>query len=139
MQAAKDNAAADRYKLTIDQRTAERMTRQTDYNQIQAQVDDFNRQQAPLVSKRQSLTQQHEKNASNIAKESKGLDKRAQMVQRGQRDASKGVTGQTGKAKSIAQTATALRTYVDLDVDRERIQVLRSLETASESAKPDGK
>jgi hypothetical protein len=137
--AAKDAASANRIKLTVDQRTAERMARQTDYNQLQAQVDDLNRQAAPLTAKRQALTQQHEKNASNIAKEHKGVDKRAQMVQRGQRDAAKNVTGQTGKTKSAAQAATALRTYVDLDVERERTEIMRSLEPATESAKPSDK
>src|SRR5262249_44397420 len=133
--AAKDTVTADRIKLSIDQKNNERMVRQTDYNQLQAQIEDLNRQVAPLTTKRQALMQQHEKSAGDIAKQTNGVERRSQMVQAGQRAASKGATGQTGKAKSTAQTAVAPRTYVDLDVDRERTLVLRSFETANESGK----
>jgi hypothetical protein len=124
---AKDTATADRLKITIDQRTTERTARRGEFGQVQSQVEDLVRQSAPLNNKRQLLMRQHEKTAGNIAKEAKGLDRRAQMVQRGQRDASKNAPGQSGKAKSVAQAATALRTYVDLDVEHERAEILKTI------------
>jgi hypothetical protein len=113
---------------TINIRNTDRLRYQADYDRLEIQARDVQRQGAMLLGRRQSLINDYQTTTGKLYKEKESLAAKEKFLERRKKEASKPATGSTGQVKSLGQTAKALRTYVDLNLELEKQRVLDSFE-----------
>jgi tetratricopeptide (TPR) repeat protein len=126
----KPNHIVDGRLLTIgtliDARTRERLRYQADYDRIDRQLRETQRQGAVIMNRRQTLVAEYQAITGKLYKDSESLVAREKFIERRKNEASKPVTGSTAQVKALGQTARALRTYVDMNVELEKQRILDS-------------
>ena len=111
---------------TIDLRNRDRLRYQADYDRLEIQARDVQRQGTALLSRRQSLINDYQTTTGKLYKEKESLAAKEKFLERRKQEVSKPATGSTGQVKALGQTAKALRTYVDFNLELEKQRLLDS-------------
>lgn len=112
--------------VTIDQKNRERFRYQAEYDRLEIQARDIQRQGVTLANKRQTLINDYQTTTGKLYKEKESLTAKEKFLERKQQEASKPASGRTTQVKVLGQTAKALRTYVDLNLEFEKHRLLES-------------
>ena len=125
-QAAKDSNAVAYYQSQIDQKSRERQSLLRQKVPLDSQVSTLQTNAAAVRQSRQGAINQYQSATGQLYKENATLAAREKTLTREQKDASKPITGNTTQVRVLGKTATALRTYIDLNLDAEKQRVLNS-------------
>ena len=123
-----NSAQTGEIQLAIDLRSRERLRYQNEYDRILLQLRNVQRQGAALMTTRQNLTNEYQKATGRLYKEDEALLARQKFLERRHQAISKPATGSTTQVKLLGQTAKALKTYVDFNLELEKQQLLGSFE-----------
>jgi archaellum component FlaC len=115
---------------SIDQKTRDRVRLQLELDRLDVTIRETQRQGAGLLKRRQSLINEYQSASGKLYKERDSLSNREKFLDRKKQEASKPATGSTAQVKALAQSAKALKTYVDLNLELEKQRVLDSFEGA---------
>ncbi len=113
-------------QITIDLKNRERTNYQLQFDRLELQARDVQRQGVTITTRRQTLINDFQSATGLLYKEKESLAAKEKFLDREKQKASKPATGNTTQVRVLGQTATALKTYIDLNLELEKQHVLES-------------
>jgi DNA repair exonuclease SbcCD ATPase subunit len=110
----------------IDQKNREQQTLRAEYDRLDARARDVQRQGSAVVAKRQAAVRQYQSESGKLFQEGKSISAKEGFLKRELQKVAKPASGNTSQVRALGQAATALRTYVDLNLEAEKQHVLDS-------------
>jgi hypothetical protein len=110
----------------IDQKNREKQVLQAEYDRLDARARDVQRQGSAAIAKRQAAIRQYQSEGGKLSQETKAISAKEGFLKRELQKTAKPASGNTSQVRALGQAATALRTYVDLNLEAEKQRLLDS-------------